>query len=252
LLTWVGGVVIGAWDREQSNADGYIQFGQTFNGEVVTGSPTYTIQPELDTVVIPLGNNNGWATSFLDGLRWAGAPEGRYQNDADRYPDTDNPFYINIVRDDNRAGPLWDVNTTYAESETVVWDDKGWRSTVADNLGNEPGINPPRWEEIESGYGWTALLDKQSTSRPSIVNYKVGIYPDADMTPGTEIYFTGAFQDIDGVFQSSAPSGQWTINPVDVYFALIYSPDGDAQQGIFTLLEGTDDVTAQFWSHSQA
>ncbi len=93
---------------------------------------------------------------------------------------------------------------------------------------------------------------KASTSRPSIVNYKVGIYPDDAMTPGTEIYFTGAFQDMGGgVFNSSAPEGQWTLNPDAVYYALIYSPGGDAQEGTFSLEVGQDEVTAEFWENDQ-
>jgi hypothetical protein len=84
------------------------------------------------------------------------------------------------------------------------------------------------------------------------VNYKVGIYPTLECVPGDEIYFTGAFNLVDDQFKSSAPSGQWTPDPGLVNFALIYSPGGEAQEGILNLLEGMDDVTMQFWSHDQA
>jgi hypothetical protein len=73
-----------------------------------------------------------------------------------------------------------------------------------------------------------------------------------EAVPGTEIYFTGAFQDVGGgLFESSAPSGQWTINPDAVYYALIFSPGPDAQEGVFSLEVGQDTVTAEFWSADQ-
>jgi hypothetical protein len=72
------------------------------------------------------------------------------------------------------------------------------------------------------------------------------------MTPGTEIYFTGAFQDVGGgVFESLAPEGQWTLNPDAVYYSLIFSPGPDAQEGTFSMEVGQDTVTAEFWSADQ-
>lgn len=247
---WPGSTyIVGAWNRQTG-----LQQGQSYDDQEppnVIGTPDHALSSDYVDFIRPLGNDNRIATGVLDSLRGAGMPSQKFLQDDSRYPATDNPFYIHIVRDDNRAGPLWDPAVTYAANDQVVWDDKGWKSLGGDNLGNEPGVPPPKWEQIDSGYGWTAIMDKQSTSRPPIVNYKVGIYPDADMTPGTEIYFTGAFNDIDGVWQSSAPAGQWTGSPGDVYFALIYSPGGEAQEGILILLAGQDEISAQFWSHDQ-
>jgi hypothetical protein len=239
--------IVGSWDSETG-----LQEGQSYDNGNVIGTPTHPVTADYTGWIRPLGNKDRWATGVLDSTRWAGHSEQKFLQDDERYTNTDSPFFINIVRDDNRVGPLWDSGVAYNENDKVTWDDKGWNSTANANLNNEPGTSPPRWEEIESGYGWTATMLKASTSRPSIVNYKVGIYPDDTMTPGAEIYFTGAFQDMGGsVFQSSAPAGQWTLNPDDVYYSLIFSPGPDAQEGIFSMLVGQNDVSAEFWSHDQ-
>ena len=241
--------IVGSWDAATGLQEG--QSYSTASPQTITGTPTHPVTADYTAWIRPLGNQERRATGDLDATRWQGHAEEKYLQDDERYPDSDDPFYITIVRDDNRVGPLWDAGTTYAENDKVVWNNKGWNSLIASNTGNEPGTNPPRWEEVESGYGWTATMVKAATSRPAIVNYKVGIYPTDDCTPGNEIYYTGAFQDVGGVFTSSAPSGQWTVNPDTVNYALIYSPGPDAQEGIFNLFEGQDSVTMQFWSHDQ-
>jgi len=242
--------LVGSWDPYNG-----LQEGQSYDDSeppVVIGTPTHPVTADYLGWIRPLGNANRRATGPLDSTRWAGHAEPKFLQDADRYPNTNNPFYIRVVRDDNTVGPEWSPTVTYAESDKVTWGGKGWNSLIAGNLDNEPGTNPPRWEEIESGWGWTATMIKASTSRPSIVNYFMQVYPTVECTPGTQLFSTGAFQDVGGdVYESVVPPGQWTPAPDAVYFALVYNV-GNVQEGIFSMEAGQDSVEAQFWSQDQA
>ena len=237
--------VVAAWDLTQESEDGYLQAGQTFDNGSVIGSPTHPLQPVYLAYIRPMGNVAGRATGELDSLRWAGHPPAKWLNDDDRYTTDEHPFKLQVVRENN-VWPAWDSVTTYAVGEKVMHNATGWQSQQSGNLNNEPGPGP-WWASTEFGFGWVCeVLEPMDTQR-DIQNRKVTVYTEIECI--NVLYSTGAFTQNGGPWKTSAPSGNWTATPDDVYFAL--TTIGNVQEGCWALLAGTDETTAEFWDQDQ-
>ena len=245
--------IVGAWDRSQESADGYLQAGQTFGvGGVVEGTPTYPLQPDYTAYIRPLGNKDGFATGPLDSIRWQGHPEAKWLQDDRRYTDTDSPFTLEIIRQDygSTAQP-WDNGTTYNTGDFVTSGGM-WQSLQDNNTGNTPFGGSAFWEFInQSGpWGWVVKMLSDDPLR-DITARAIGIYTDPEATIFQ--YTTGAFIN-DGkygdVFYTECPPGNRLADASEIYFALLL---GSAQEGIFQLdaLADGAEATALFWTADQ-
>jgi hypothetical protein len=241
--------IVGAWDMDQEATDGYLQAGQTFDGGgSIIGTPTYPLQPDYTAYIRPLGNKAGRATGALDSVRWAGHPEAKWLNDDDRYTVDDHPFTLHVVREENTY-PAWDSGTTYALGDKTMHAGTGWQSQQINTLTHEPGQpgSGPWWLATEFGWGWTCTVIPPLDTQRDIQNRKVTVYTELECI--NVLYSTGSFNDVAGTWTTVAPSGNWTATPDDVYFAL--TTVGNVQEGCWSLLDGSDETTAEFWDHDQ-
>ena len=239
--------IVGSWDRDTG-----LQEGQTYDNGNVIGTPTYTLQPDYLAYIRPLGNESGRATGLLDSIRWAGHPEQKFLQDDHRYPATDSPFTLEIIREDIGAdAPLWDSVTPY-DTGDYVQNPLGttWQA-LQDNIGQTPFGGSPFWEFINTpGWGWSVVMLSDDPQR-DITARAIGVYSQPGADPVDYLYTTGAFVQ-DGShgnnFFSECPAGQRTATPEQVNFALLL---GSAPEGWWVLTENGEDSEALFWSHSQ-
>jgi len=239
------GTIVGSW----SQATG-LQEGESFDGETVIGTPTHPITADFLDWIQPLGNIEGRATGFIDSLRWQGHVEQKYVEQDHRYPSTDSPFVLELIRQDyGSTAEAWDTNTVYAEGDFATSGGM-WRSLQDGNQGNTPFGGSPFWEFInQSGFwGWVVKMISADPER-DITARGIGIYTDPECTVFQ--YTTGAFVN-DGkygdVFYTECPPGNRLANPDQVNFALLL---GSAQEGYFNLPANSDVTEALFWSANQ-
>jgi hypothetical protein len=254
-LDWpVSTYIVGAWDNEQTNDQGYLQSGQTFDvdGTTVLGTPTHALASDYVAFIRPLGNDAGRATGLLDSVRWQGHSEGKFLADANRYTPADAPFTLEIIRQDygSTAQP-WDNGVTYQTGEFATSGGM-WMSLQDNNTGNTPFGGSPFWEFInQSGpWGWVVQMLSDDPLR-DITARAVGIYTDPEATIFE--YTTGAFIN-DGkygdVFYTECPPGNRIADPDQVNFALLL---GSAQEGFMNLPVGVDGETntSLYWAADQ-
>jgi hypothetical protein len=241
--------ICGSWDK----ANG-LQEGESFDGGGnVIGTPTHPVTADYEGWIRPLGNKNGRATGILDSTRWAGDAEQKFLQTDHRYTDSNDPFTLQITRDDNTY-PAWSGLTNYANGVKVMHAGTGWQSQQTNNLDHEPGQpgSGPWWLATEFGWGWVAEMTEPSASQDPITGYNIRVYPAPECVPGTQLYTSGNFADIGGgVFQTSATSNNWTPTADQVNIALIFVGGGNSQNGIIILEAGENEVSGEFWSADQ-
>jgi hypothetical protein len=255
LLGWpVSTVVFAGWDNNQVAGDLTLQVGETFDalGDVI-GTPTYPINADYWIWVNPLGNTvDGRATGMLRVVRWQGHAEVKAAvTDVSEYPATNEPFTLEIIRQDYGSEALpWDNATVYATGEYATSGGM-WVSLQDGNVGNTPFGGSPFWEFInQSGFwGWVVQVISNDPLR-DIQARAVGIYTDPECTIFQ--YTTGAFIN-DGkygdVFYTECPPGNRVSTNAQVNFALLL---GAAQEGWMNLPEGGDGETQDnlYWAAS--
>jgi hypothetical protein len=251
LPDWpVGTSILAAWE------DTGLQTGETYDTQdppQVVGSPTYPIQSDYWDFVRPLGNEVGRATGPLRTLRWQGHPEVRFAiTDTSEYPSTNEPFGLEIQRQDYGSTALpWDIATVYATGDFATSGGM-WRSLQDGNVGNTPFGGSPFWEFInQSGFwGWVVFMLSDDPNR-AINARAIGIYTDPECTIFQ--YTTGAFindNKYGDVFYTECPPGNRVSTNAQVNFALLL---GAAQEGWMNLPEGGDGETndSLYWAADQ-
>jgi len=236
--------LVGSWNQTTG-----LQEGQNYDtdGTTVIGTPTYPVTADYAGWIRPLGNEAGRATGLLDSPRWQGHVEQKFLQDDKRYPDSNAPFTLQITRVNNGAdAPAWDTNTQYYTGDYVTNGGSTWQASQ-DNIGQVPFGGSPNWNFITSpGWGWSVVMLSADPLR-DITARGIGVYSDPECT--AFLYTTGAFvQDgsHDNNYYTECPSGQYTANPDQVNFALLF---GGAQEGFFNLTE--ESAEALFWSSDQ-
>ena len=242
------GAIVGSWDDDTG-----LQTGQSYDTQEppqVIGTPTFPVTADYTDWIRPLGNEDGRATGLLDSTRWQGDVEQKFLQDDNRYPSTDSPFTLEIIRQDygSTAQP-WDTNAVYNTGDFATSGGM-WRSLQDNNQGNTPFGGSAFWEFInQSGFwGWVVKMISDDPLR-DITARGIGVYTDPECTQYQ--YTTGAFIN-DGkygdVFYSECPAGQRQANPDQVNFALLL---GSAQEGYYNLPELGDESEALFWRDPQ-
>ena len=239
--------LVGSWDTVTG-----LQEGQTYTAGLppVIGKPTFPVTADYATWIRPLGNDSGRATGQLDSTRWQGHPEQKFLDNDNRYPSTNTPFTLEIVRENIGAdAPVWDSVTQYFTGDYVQSPLGTTWKALQDSLNETPFGGSLFWEFVNTpGWGWSVVMLSADPLR-DITARAIGIYSDPECT--LFLYTTGAFVQ-DGShgnnFYTECPAGQRTATPEQVNFALLL---GSAQEGWFNLAEGGDETESLFWSADQ-